>query len=64
MLAVSDLDRCVENARRNGIELLDSDLEGRKPASAEAVEASEALAGRFFLVRDPSGYLVELEERP
>ena len=61
VLAVSDLDRCVENARSNGIELLDSDLEGRKPASAET---AGVLPGRFILVKDPSGYLVELEERP
>jgi catechol 2,3-dioxygenase-like lactoylglutathione lyase family enzyme len=61
VLAVSDLDRCVENALSNGIELLDSDLEGRKPSSAET---GGALPGRFILVKDPSGYLVELEERP
>ena len=61
VLAVSDLDRCVENARSNGIELLDSALEGRKPASAET---AGALPGRFILVKDPSGYLVEIEERP
>ena len=60
VLGVRDLDRCVENARRNGIEVLDSDLEGSKGASGE--EAG-GFSGRFFLVRDPSGYLVEIEER-
>lgn len=60
VLGVTELERYVENARRNGIKILDSDLEGRKPASGEA---AEAFAGRFFLVRDPSGYLLEIEER-
>ena len=50
----------MENARHNGIELLDSALKDRKPAAAGSVSGQP---GRFILVKDPSGYLVEREER-
>ena len=60
VLGVRELDRYFENARRNGIEILDSDLEGAKTGAHGSAGKS---AERFFLVKDPSGYLVEIAER-
>jgi predicted enzyme related to lactoylglutathione lyase len=51
VIRVADLDRYHENAGRAGIEIVDSDL--------------SAAGRRFFVVKDPSGYLLEVtEEEP
>ena len=60
VLGVRELDRYFENAHRNGIEILDSDLEGAKTGAHGSAGKS---VERFFLVKDPSGYLVEIAER-
>ena len=60
VLGVGELNRYFENARRNGIEILDSDLE---EAKAGTYGSAGKPAERFFLVKDPSGYLVEIAER-
>ena len=48
VVSVPDLDRCRERALAGGIDVLDEEL--------------EAPERRFFLVKDPSGYLIELTE--
>jgi len=48
LLRVREFDRYLGNAVRAGIDVLDRDLETR--------------GERFFLVRDPSGYLIEIAE--
>jgi len=58
VLGVSELNRYLEQARRNGIEVLDSNIEDDSP-----IDADRGADARFFLVKDPSGYLVELTER-
>ena len=48
---VKDLERYLQNANRHGHKIVDSDL--------------AASGRRFFVVKDPSGYLIEVtEERP
>jgi catechol 2,3-dioxygenase-like lactoylglutathione lyase family enzyme len=48
---VPDFDRCYENAVRGGIEIVDSELARR--------------GHRYFVVKDPSGYVLEItEEEP
>ncbi|HVR76540.1 MAG TPA: VOC family protein [Planctomycetota bacterium] len=47
---VARVDRYFENASLNGIEIVDSDL----------VSAGK----RYFVVKDPSGYLIEVTEEP
>ena len=60
VLGVRELDRYFENARRNGIDIIESDLEGGK---AGAAQDTGKPAERFFLVKDPSGYLVEIAQQ-
>jgi catechol 2,3-dioxygenase-like lactoylglutathione lyase family enzyme len=48
VLRVEEFDRYYDNAERAGIDILDSDLLRR--------------GERFFLVKDPSGYLIEIAE--
>ena len=51
VIRLTQFDRYYENAMNSGIEVLDSDL--------------QTLGHRFFVVKDPSGYLLELtEEQP
>ena len=56
VFAVRDLDLYLEQARQHGIEILDSELE--RPAGLDDSEFP-----RFFVVKDPSGYLIQLEGR-
>ena len=58
MLGVQKLDGYLEQARRHELEILDSELE-----AGEAMGLETAGTPRFFVVKDPSGYLIQLEER-
>ena len=58
MLGVQKLDGYLEQAQRHEIEILDSELDAGESMGPEA-----AATTRFFVVKDPSGYLIQLEER-
>lgn len=58
VLGVQKLDGYLEQARRHEIEILDSELEAGESMGPEAAGTT-----RFFVVKDPSGYLIQLEER-
>ncbi len=58
VLGVQKLDGYLAQARRHEIEILDSELDAGESMGPEAAGTT-----RFFVVKDPSGYLIQLEER-
>ncbi len=56
VIGVSDVERYYESAREKGIAIVDSSFDVPPDGGADEVN------GRFFVVRDPSGYLIEITE--